>query len=327
MESAREGQGTATPDEENTTSEETQDESSQREEDGGGSSQGEGDDREDAQGSGEDQKEDGDQEAGGDQGDGEGEQEGEDDEDGGSASAGSIARAIEDVSSLPGETVNDQDGRKIGEVKEIYGVGDDETPMWVTIESATGLGRSRDVFVPLARIKRQKDEIRVPYSYAHIHESPEVEPGDELSEEDDRALRVYYAIGLADQELVADAQSYASQVPDEEEPARKMDASSAEGPVREIDDAPPAERAAEAYEKQKEEEGEDHRKSSGATADEIFEEEEGSGDDEGDGKDGDGQEKGDKDEGEDSGEAKSEEQPKEEAKEEEKKDEAKEDGD
>ncbi len=187
------------------------------------------------------------------------------------------------MSSLPGETVNDQDGRKIGEVKEIYGVGEDETPMWVTIESSTGLGRTRQVFVPLARIKKQDDEIRVPYSFDHIHESPEVETEDELSEEDDRALRIYYAIGLADQELVESAQSYASQVPDEEGEATKIEADAAEGPVREIDDTPPAERAAEAYEKQKEEEGEEHRKGQRATADEVVEE-----DGDGRGKDDDG---------------------------------------
>jgi hypothetical protein len=168
----------------------------------------------------------------------------------------------------------------VGEVKEIYGVGDDETPMWVTVESSTGLGRSRHLFVPLARIKRQGDEIRIPYSFDHLHAAPEVEADDELSEEDDRALRAYYAIGLADQELVEPAQSYASQVPDDEGAARKIDATSAEGPVREIDDTPPAKQAAEAYDKQREEQGEEeHRSGRKATADELFEED-GSGSDE-----------------------------------------------
>lgn len=184
-----------------------------------------------------------------------------------------MASAIGDVSSLPGETVNDHDGRKIGQVKEIYAVGEHETPMWVTIESPIGLGRTRLVFVPLARLKQQEDEIRVPYTFAHILDSPEVEPGEELSAEDDRALRGYYSVGLADQELVQGAQSYASQVPDEDEPARKIDASAAQGPVREIDDTPPAERVAEAYEKQRQEQGEEaHRHGRQATADEVFEE-------------------------------------------------------
>lgn len=192
-----------------------------------------------------------------------------------------MASAIEDVSSLPGETVNDQDGRKIGEVKEIFAVGDDSTPMWVTIESSTGLGRARRVFVPLARLKQQGDEIRVPYSYSHVHEAPEVESGDELSEEDDRALRSYYAVGLADQELVGAAQSYASQVPDEDGPAHKIEASEAEGMVREIDDTPPAERAAKAFEAEQEEQGEDHRKPREATADDVVDQPSGESEDEG----------------------------------------------
>ena len=160
-----------------------------------------------------------------------------------------MASAIEDVSSLPGEAVNDQDGRTLGKVKEIYAVGEGETPMWVTVEASTGVGRNRLLFVPLARLKQEGDELRVPYSFQHVHDAPEVESGDELSEEDDRALRGYYSIGLADQEFRDSAQSYASQVPDEEGPARKVEASSVEGRVREIDDRPWAEIAAEADEK------------------------------------------------------------------------------
>ena len=190
----------------------------------------------------------------------------------GHASNRSMAKAIEDVSSLPGETVNDQDGRKIGQVKEIYAVGDGATPMWVTVESSTGIGRTRDLFVPLARLKNQNDELRVPYSFDHIHESPEVDAEDEISDEDDRALRAYYGIGLGDQELVQAAQSYASQVPEEDGSARKVEAGEVDGPAREIDDTPPGERVAQAYEKQKEEEGEEHRKGRDATAEDVFQE-------------------------------------------------------
>ena len=92
------------------------------------------------------------------------------------------------------------------------------------------------MFVPLARLKNEDDQIRVPYSFQHLQESPEVEAGDELSAEDDRALRNFYAIGLADQEMVSNAQSYASQLPDEEGEARRIEASAAEGPVREIEE-------------------------------------------------------------------------------------------
>jgi hypothetical protein len=184
------------------------------------------------------------------------------------------ASAIEDVSSLPGETVRDQDGRKLGEVKEIYAVGDNDTPMWVTVETPTGIGRTRLVFIPIARLKKEGDQIRTPYSFQHIQDSPEVEAGDELSEEDEQTLRSYYAIGLADQEMVDNAQSYASQVPDEEEPARKADPGQVEGQVREISDTPPGERAREADEAEQEEKGDDDRKGRKATADDVLNEDE-----------------------------------------------------
>ena len=180
------------------------------------------------------------------------------------------ASAIEDVSSLPGETVRDQDGRKLGEVKEIYAVGDSGTPMWVTVETPTGIGRTRRVFIPLARIKKEGDEIRTPYSFQHIQDSPEVEAGDELSEEDDRALRDFYSVGLADQEMVDNPQSYASQVPDEEEPARRADPDEIEGQVREISDKPPGERAREADDAAREDGDEDDRKGRKATADDLL---------------------------------------------------------
>jgi hypothetical protein len=262
MESAREGQSTASAGEDETPPSQEDGRSSSQEEDRS-SSQAEG-----HSSAGEEET----TEASG----GEDERAGSEDEEDGSESESKVASAIEDVSALPGETLSDQDGRKIGEVKDIYAVGEDETPMWVTVESSTGLGRTRMVFIPLARIKQQSDEIRVPYSFAHIHESPDVEAGDGISEEDDRALRSYYAIGLGDQELVQSARSYASQVPEEEGEARKIDTDAAEGPVRELDDTPPAERVAEAYEKQKEEEGEEHRKGREATADDVVEEDGGS---------------------------------------------------
>jgi hypothetical protein len=184
-----------------------------------------------------------------------------------------MADVIEDVSSLPGETVRDQDGRTLGEVKEIYAVGDDDTPMWVTVETTTGIGRTRLVFIPIARLKQEEDQIRTPYSFQHIQESPEVEASDELSEEDDRALRTYYSVGLADQEMVDEPQSYASQVPDEEEPAKKADTDTVEGQVREIDDKPPGERTREIDEAENEEkDDEDDRKGRKATAEDVLDE-------------------------------------------------------
>ena len=127
-----------------------------------------------------------------------------------------MASAIEDPNSLPGETLSDQEGLKIGKVKRLYSVEGGDSVMWVTVETSLGVGKKREAFVPLARIKHEHDKVRVPYSTQHIQKSPEVEAGEELSQGDDQALRAYYSIGFADQELRTGNESYANQVPEEE---------------------------------------------------------------------------------------------------------------
>jgi hypothetical protein len=148
-----------------------------------------------------------------------------------------MASAIDDVSTLPGETVSDQDGRKIGKIKHLYSGGEGGAVMWVTVEISLGIGKKREVFVPLARLKHERDELRVPYSYQHIQNAPEVEPERELSEGQDRALRDYYSIDLGDQELRTDNDSYAGQVPEEDGAARQIDAEEATEPERDTGEA------------------------------------------------------------------------------------------
>lgn len=130
------------------------------------------------------------------------------------------ASPIEDANELPGKTVFDALGQKIGEVREIY--VQDGDPMWVTVETSTGLFTDRLVFIPLARVKEEDDQIRVPYTLQHINNSPEVQAGDELSEEDDRALRAYFSVGIGDAELrTQNDDSYASRVPEGEGPVTR----------------------------------------------------------------------------------------------------------
>ncbi len=133
-----------------------------------------------------------------------------------------MASPIEDVSSLPGKTLNDQEGQKVGEIKDVYAVDGESNPMWITVESSTGLSGSRIIFVPIARVKEEDGEVRVPYSTKHVRGSPEVEPSDELSGEDDRMLRDFYAIDHGDFEVRTDNDSYAAQVPDAEGQVRKI---------------------------------------------------------------------------------------------------------
>jgi hypothetical protein len=120
---------------------------------------------------------------------------------------------IEDVSSLPGKKISDQAENPLGKVKEIYAT--DGYPMWVAVEMSSGLARKRTVFIPLARIKDEDGELRVPYSTQRIGDAPEVDDSDGISAECDRLLRDYYGIDTGDQELRADNKSYATLVPEE----------------------------------------------------------------------------------------------------------------
>ncbi len=133
-----------------------------------------------------------------------------------------MSSAIEDPTALCGETLHDYDGGRIGQIVELYGMGEDAEPMWVTVAISTGLGRDRKVFLPLARIKHERGQVRAPYDAQHLLASPEVEPSDELAKADDLALRNYYAIDLADQEVRTDNESYAAQIPDSDGSPRRM---------------------------------------------------------------------------------------------------------
>jgi sporulation protein YlmC with PRC-barrel domain len=134
----------------------------------------------------------------------------------------SKAAPIEDPRELAGTSVYDQNGEKLGDVTELYAPGGDGDPMWAMVELSQAAFRSRNVFIPLARMKHEDDEVRVPYSLSRIAESPEVEAGDELSPEDDEQLRAFYNVGGGDGELTTDTDSYAAQVPEGDEPAKRI---------------------------------------------------------------------------------------------------------
>jgi hypothetical protein len=128
---------------------------------------------------------------------------------------------IEDVSSLPGKKISDQAENPVGKVKEIYAT--DGYPMWVSVEMSSGIAKKRTVFIPLARIKDEDGELRVPYSVQRIGDAPEVDDSDGISAECDRQLRDYYGIDTGDQELRSDNKSYATLVPEEGGEAQRVE--------------------------------------------------------------------------------------------------------
>ena len=129
---------------------------------------------------------------------------------------------IEDVSKLPGRKVSDQAQTELGEITDIYAM-ESGFPMWVAVQTKAGIGHGPRVFIPLARLKEEDGELRVPYSKSHILEAPEPEAEESISEECDHALRTYYGIGAADQELWSNNKGYAALVPDEAGPASRAE--------------------------------------------------------------------------------------------------------
>jgi hypothetical protein len=129
---------------------------------------------------------------------------------------------IEDVSDLPGKKVTDQEENEIGEVKDIFAT-DDGFPMWVSVELKQGMGNKRTAIIPLARLKDENGELRVPYSKNHIADSPDVDADDGISEECDHQLRVFYGIGTGDQEMWSDNKGYATLVAEEGTSAKRVE--------------------------------------------------------------------------------------------------------
>jgi hypothetical protein len=132
-----------------------------------------------------------------------------------------VTAAIEDVSRLPGKTIRDQNETPIGKVADIYAIDGDGEPMWVTVEARFD-AEKRTVFVPLARIKVERDELEVPYTKEHVGRAPEVDGSEGISPECERELRDHYGIDTGDQELRSDNKSYATLVPEGEGIAKRV---------------------------------------------------------------------------------------------------------
>jgi hypothetical protein len=79
------------------------------------------------------------------------------------------------------------------------------------------------VFIPLARIKDENGDLRVPYRTQRIGDAPEVDVGDGISAECDRQLRDYYGIDAGDQELRSDNKSYATLAREEGGEAQRVE--------------------------------------------------------------------------------------------------------
>jgi uncharacterized protein (TIGR02271 family) len=91
-----------------------------------------------------------------------------------------------------GRTAVDRDGDKLGTIEEIY--LDDSTgqPEWLLVK--TGLFGSKSTFIPLQDAQENGDQIRVPFEKAQVKDAPNVDPDQQLSQEEEADLYRHYGI-------------------------------------------------------------------------------------------------------------------------------------
>jgi stress response protein YsnF len=106
-----------------------------------------------------------------------------------------MAHDIDTVLGWRGETVLDQDGEKIGSLKELY-LDQDDRPAWGAVH--TGLLGLRETFVPLSDARPVDGGIEVPFAKDHVKDAPSIDPDAQLSE--DEETRLYRHYGLASSE-------------------------------------------------------------------------------------------------------------------------------
>ena len=88
-----------------------------------------------------------------------------------------------------GRTVVDRDGEKIGKFEELY-LDESDRPAWAAVK--TGLFGPRQTFVPLSEARPDGDVLQVPFDKDAVKAAPSMEPGAQLSsDEEDRLYRHY----------------------------------------------------------------------------------------------------------------------------------------
>jgi len=89
-------------------------------------------------------------------------------------------------------TLLDQNGEKIGTVKEIYQDEGTGKPEWATV--AGGLFGIKSHFVPLAGASPEGEDVRVPVSKEQVKDAPSIDPDGELSEQEEQRLFEHYGV-------------------------------------------------------------------------------------------------------------------------------------
>lgn len=103
----------------------------------------------------------------------------------------------QNIASLVGANVVDNEGQKIGSVGQIYVDPSSGRPNWATVK--TGLFGMSESFVPLDEADHVDGDLRVPYAKEFVKNAPRTNTDGEITQDEEATLYSYYhGIGSAD---------------------------------------------------------------------------------------------------------------------------------
>jgi sporulation protein YlmC with PRC-barrel domain len=115
--------------------------------------------------------------------------------------------SIETIRGWLGRVMVDRDGKRLGQITDIYLDRETDRPEWAVVH--TGLFGLRSSFVPLAEASEVDDHIQVPHPRTLVKDAPNIEADGQLSEAEEAELYRHY--GLDYDTVTADSDEAASQ--------------------------------------------------------------------------------------------------------------------
>jgi hypothetical protein len=100
--------------------------------------------------------------------------------------------SVETVRGWSGRVMVDRDGKRLGEITDIYLDRETDRPEWAVVH--TGLFGLRSTFVPLAEATEVDDQIQVPHQRTLVKDAPNIEADGQLSEAEEAELYRHYGL-------------------------------------------------------------------------------------------------------------------------------------
>ena len=101
-----------------------------------------------------------------------------------------------DARDLKGRTAVDADGAKLGTINAVYHDDHSGQPLWIAISS--GLLGTKENFAPLAGSHADGEDLRLAVSKDMVKNAPGVDSDGHIGDDQNAALRDYYAEYLGD---------------------------------------------------------------------------------------------------------------------------------